>query len=144
MRLRGHRPVWADELTSLPPSNRHPQNASAGPIASARTWASSRTHAFPPSPSLSLPPLPSPTPSLADAVCCPRVRWAASVRTREKNKNKNKIIFIFNFFWVVVAGFEREKFIIFGFRFSIPKLPKLPELRGLHEWSREKKKVFSA
>jgi hypothetical protein len=42
------------------------------------------------------------------------------------------------FFWVVVAGLEREKKLsIFNFRFSIPKIPKtpkipeIPELRGL-------------
>jgi hypothetical protein len=53
-----------------------------------------------------------------------------------KNKKIKNI-----FFSVFVAGLEREKFTIFGFRFSIPKLP---ELHGLHRRSREKKKVFSA
>jgi hypothetical protein len=62
-----------------------------------------------------------------DAGRCPRGR-------------SNLFYFIFfNFFSVVVAGWKRGK--NFGFRFSIPKIPKLPELR---ERSREKKKVFSA
>jgi hypothetical protein len=32
---------------------------------------------------------------------------------------------------------------MFGFQFSIPKIPKLPELHGPLGQSREKKKVFS-
>jgi hypothetical protein len=39
--------------------------------------------------------------------------------------------------WVIVAFWKREEK-MFGFRFSIPKIPKL---RGLRH---EKKKVFSA
>jgi hypothetical protein len=67
------------------------------------------------------------------------LRGYGPVRTRKKFK----ILFIY--FFVVVAGLEREKkFTIFGFRFSIPKIPELPKLRGLCGRSREKKKVFSA
>jgi hypothetical protein len=71
-----------------------------------------------------LPPLPSPPPSPSlssplslPPLCCPRGRWATL------------------------------QFIIYNFRFSIPKIPEipeLPELRGLRGQSREKKKVFLA
>jgi hypothetical protein len=56
----------------------------------------------------------------------------------KKRKKRN-----FNFFLVV--GKERKK--MFDFWFSIPKIPKFPELLelpGLRGRSREKKKVFSA
>jgi hypothetical protein len=43
------------------------------------------------------------------------------------------------FFWLLAAGKDRKK--IFGFWFSIPKIPKL---RGLCRRSRKKKKVFLA
>jgi hypothetical protein len=64
-----------------------------------------------------------------------------SARTRccvhaDARRNKKKLYF----FWVVVAGLEREKFSVFG----IPKIPKLPKFPELHGRSREKKKVFSA
>jgi hypothetical protein len=42
----------------------------------------------------------------------------------------------------LLAGKERKK--MFGFRFSIPKIPKILELHGLLGRSREKKKVFLA
>jgi hypothetical protein len=58
-----------------------------------------------------------------------------SARTHKKNKNKNKI-------WLLAAGKEKKK--MFGFRFSIPKIPKILELRKLRGRSREKKKVFLA
>jgi hypothetical protein len=58
-----------------------------------------------------------------------------SARKREKNKK----IYIF-FFGTCCRLGKRE---IFGFRFRFP-IPKLPELHGLCEQSREKKKVFSA
>jgi hypothetical protein len=58
---------------------------------------------------------------------------------QKKIKSKNKK----NYFLVVVAGWKRgEKY--FGFRFSIPKIPEIPELYGLRGRSHEKKKVFSA
>jgi hypothetical protein len=69
----------------------------------------------------------------SDAVRCLRGR-AARERKRKKKKKKK--------FGSCCRLEKREK--NFGFRFSIPKIPKLPELRGLHERSREKKKVFSA
>jgi hypothetical protein len=81
-----------------------------------------------PSPPLSLPPLPSPL-SLPP-LCCPP--------GHEKIKIKLKLIFYLKLlFLVVVAGLERDKkftiynlqFSVFGFRFSIPKIPELPELR---------------
>jgi hypothetical protein len=76
-----------------------------------------------------------------------RVRADAPVRPRGREK-KYKNIKKIEIFLVVVAGLERKRifsifnfqFSIFGFRFSIPKLP---ELRGLHGRSREKK-IFSA
>jgi hypothetical protein len=76
------------------------------------------------------PPLP------ADAVCCPRGRGRTN---KIKIKIKiNKFIFL-----VVVAGLKREKKHS-GFWFSIPKIPKILELRGLCGRSRKKKKVFLA
>jgi hypothetical protein len=78
----------------------------------------------------SLPPLSSPSPLQCG-------RSLLSTRTREK-KIKIKIkIKIISFGSCCRLG-KRE---IFGFRFSIPKIPELRGLRGL---SREKKKVFSA
>jgi hypothetical protein len=79
-----------------------------------RSPASARTHSFPSSP-------------LPDGLH-PRGHG---------RKNNYFILFYLKFFLVVVAGLKREKK-NFGFRFSIPKIPKL---RGR---SREKNKVFSA
>jgi hypothetical protein len=72
---------------------------------------------------------------------------AKKLKIKKIKKIKIKIKKLKNFFLVVVAGLEREKFFsifgfrfsVFGFRFSIPKIPKLPELRGLRRRSREKK-----
>jgi hypothetical protein len=50
---------------------------------------------------------------------------------------KNYLFLFYFYFLVVVAGWKKNKKI--GFRFSIPKITKLPELRGR---SRERKKVF--
>jgi hypothetical protein len=55
------------------------------------------------------------------------------------SKKRKKKIFFFFFWLLLLAGKEGKKY--FNFRFSIPKIPKFPELRGR---SREKKKVFSA
>jgi hypothetical protein len=86
-------------------------------------------------------PFPLPSPSLPSAV---RVDAGLCPRGSEKFFLKSFFFFL-NFFFVVVAGLEREKkFTIFGFRFSIPEILELPELRGLRGRSREKKKVFSA
>jgi hypothetical protein len=69
------------------------------------------------------------------------------VQTWKKIKNKKiknkKFKFKFKLlFLLVVASLERENFFsIFGFRFSISKIP---ELRGLRGRSCEKKKVISA
>jgi hypothetical protein len=99
------------------------------PCLSGHSLASARMHLrplpLPPSPPL--PPLP-PSPRL-------------SARTR-------KIIIIIiiiklNFFWYLLPAWkERKKFTIYNFRFSIPKIPKLPELRGLHEKPREEEGFF--
>jgi hypothetical protein len=91
-----------------------------------------------PSPSLPFPPLPSlPPPSPSLPPLPPSLPPLYCPRRCEKIKLKK-----INFFLVVVAGLERENFFtIFGFRFSIPKIP---ELRGLCGRSHEKKKVFSA
>jgi hypothetical protein len=91
----------------------------------------------PPSPPLSLPPFPL---SLPPSVV-PASAWTRKI----KIKIKIYFILFFKFYLVVVAGLGRENFFsIFGFRFSIPKIPEIPELHRLREQSREKKKVFSA
>jgi hypothetical protein len=92
MRPRGHRPVRADEVISLPP------------------------------------------PSLCTPSLTLHGRAVASARTREKNKNKIIFIFIFLGCWLLERSGKK----------MFPKIPKFPELRGLCERSREKKKVFLA
>jgi hypothetical protein len=58
----------------------------------------------------------------------------ADADAREKKTKQKKIIY----FWQLLHAWRKKKF---GFRFSIPKIPEIPEIRGR---SREKKKVFSA
>jgi hypothetical protein len=58
------------------------------------------------------------------------LRMDAEARKKIDNNNY--------YFLVVVAGLKREKK-KFGFRFSIPKIPEIPELHGR---SYKKKKVF--
>jgi hypothetical protein len=84
--------------------------------ASARTWASARTH-LPPLP-LSLPPLPSPF-SLPP-LCCPH--------GHEKNQKKIHFIFIKNFFGSCCRLEREKKFTIYNFRFSVfnPRSPQNP------------------
>jgi hypothetical protein len=98
-----------------------------------KTLVSARTH--------SSPPLPSPSCALPSPFPCGRSLLSAQVL---KNIFFFNFIFIYllNFIFVVVAHLKRgKKNSVFGFWFSIPKIPKLPELRG---WSHEKKKAFSA
>jgi hypothetical protein len=107
------------------------------------TYASVRTHSLPPSPPL---PLPSPTPPLSYPV---RTQFVVCTDAGKiKIKNKYFFIFIFWFFLVFFGSCwqleKKLKNFVFGFWFSIPKIPELPELRGLHGQSCKKKKVFSA
>jgi hypothetical protein len=84
--------------------------------------------------------IPSPlSPPLPVNSPLPYGRSLLSARTRplEKIYKKKKLFFLF--FGSCCQLEKRKK--NFGFQFSIPKIP---ELRGLRERSREKKKVFSA
>jgi hypothetical protein len=64
------------------------------------------------------------------------------LRPRRRSKKMIIIIFIYLFiFFVVVACWKREEKNV---QFSIPKIPKIPELHGLRRRSHEKKKVFLA
>jgi hypothetical protein len=55
---------------------------------------------------------------------------------------KNIYFYFYFYFWLLLpVGKEGKKY--FRFRFSIPKIPEFPELRGLCRRSREKK-VFLA
>jgi hypothetical protein len=76
---------------------------------------------------ISLPPLPSPPlPSPPPSPSLP-----STVRADARNFIYLFLILIL-IFLVFVAGLERENFFsIFNFQFSIPKIPKIHELRGL-------------
>jgi hypothetical protein len=128
-------PVWPRREPRLATLSRHSSGTASGP-----RWA---PRPAPSGPSSGHPVWPPPSghpvwPPVGHPVWPPS-GTLSSQRRVEKNKNN---FFYFIFLLLLPAGKEGKKY--FSFRFSIPKIPKFPELRGLCGRSREKKKVFLA